>query len=170
MEVFWRKLCAGCKDSCCDLTREEFLELDEVMKSLDFVHKTHLSSSRRFARVLMVGAFVRRTFLHQIPTMTISEIPPMHTGTRKFSFKEPMLFAQGRKMVRTGHGYLTLVPDETCAEDRVWIMKGGSAPLILRPSPHRGNRCFQLVGEASIHGMMKGELFELDKRGIVELI
>ncbi len=41
--------------------------------------------------------------------------------------------------------------------DQVWVVKGGNIPLILRPK----NKRFMLIGEAYVHGIMRGEAVQV---------
>ncbi|KAF2811387.1 uncharacterized protein BDZ99DRAFT_497166 [Mytilinidion resinicola] len=54
---------------------------------------------------------------------------------------------------RTADGYVGMVPGITEIGDRVAILKGGKLPFILR---ERGSD-WELIGDAYIHGIMKGE-------------
>ncbi|KAK3069748.1 hypothetical protein LTR53_011665 [Teratosphaeriaceae sp. CCFEE 6253] len=56
-----------------------------------------------------------------------------------------------RSKGRLGYGAETLRDD-----DQVWVFAGARIPFIIRPKPH-GRGCFELVGEAYVHGIMYGE-------------
>jgi hypothetical protein len=51
--------------------------------------------------------------------------------------------------------------DRTLSGDVVAIFPGCTTPIVLRPV----DGCFQVVGEAYIHGMMDGEMADLVERG-----
>ncbi|KAF2114631.1 heterokaryon incompatibility protein-domain-containing protein [Lophiotrema nucula] len=67
----------------------------------------------------------------------------------------PFLYAanQCRKIARTDN-LLTLVPKSTKLYDSVWIVPGLSTPFVLRKSKDY----YELVGEAYVHGIMRGEM------------
>lgn len=60
-------------------------------------------------------------------------------------------------MFVTKKGYLGLAPWNAREGDVVAILLGGCTPFLLRRI--RGSR-YSLVGEAYVHGIMAGELFE----------
>lgn len=67
-------------------------------------------------------------------------------------------------------GRLALVPLSTCIEDKLCIIMGTPAPLIVRPvvPSESGEEKFSLVGECYAHGLMYGEALELgEMRDIV---
>ena len=73
-------------------------------------------------------------------------------------------------MVRTSQGYCGLVPASVEEGDRVVLLKGGTMPFILRRNREMGSGSedsammeWRLIGEAYIHGVMKGELFDPTK-------
>ncbi|KAH7192008.1 uncharacterized protein B0J16DRAFT_52582 [Fusarium flagelliforme] len=61
-----------------------------------------------------------------------------------------------RRLVRTVRGYLCLVPLHAKVGDRIMIISGCATPVVLRrKSP--SDSCFQVVGDAYVHGAMFGE-------------
>jgi hypothetical protein len=69
------------------------------------------------------------------------------------------LFIEGRRLVKTRGGYLGLGPGGTGLGDVVALVNGGQLPLILRASGSH----WELMGDAYVHGMMHGELFDVNK-------
>jgi hypothetical protein len=69
--------------------------------------------------------------------------------------------AAGRLLVRMGNGSLCLVPAETNLGDSIFIVKGGTVPLVIRPAPLKktGAKSWRLVGECYVHDAMDGEAF-----------
>lgn len=66
----------------------------------------------------------------------------------------------GRKPCLTERGFLGHVPDATRPEDLVAILLGSTVPFVIRR--HEQDECaFRLVGESYIHGIMKGEAYEV---------
>ena len=77
---------------------------------------------------------------------------------------------RGRRMVRTSRGYCGLVPASVEERDQVVLLKGGTMPFILRRNGEIGGVSggsatmeWKLIGEAYVHGVMKGELFDPTK-------
>jgi hypothetical protein len=70
-------------------------------------------------------------------------------------------YALYRRVVRTERGFLGLASHATRVGDEVVICKGSSVPLIMRR--YREEDEFQLIGDAYVHGIMKGEAFDIEK-------
>ena len=155
LNVYWQTLCAGCTLEAFDTVREEFLSFDGAMKSLSVLHKLHLSSSSLVMRFAMYSYFFQEVVF---PYFGIK--PPL----RWQGFDDRMVFRMGRRMARTSKGYIGLVPVLAKPGDCVWLFKGGNVPFIVRED----NGTMRLVGEAYIHGIMKGEAFDESKCENVE--
>jgi hypothetical protein len=70
-------------------------------------------------------------------------------------------YALRRKIVRTATGYLGLASNTTEIGDSVMLCKGSRVPLIMRMNQEDGS--FRLIGDAYVHGIMTGQVFEIDK-------
>ncbi|KAF2964103.1 hypothetical protein GQX73_g9476 [Xylaria multiplex] len=68
-----------------------------------------------------------------------------------------------RKMFYTKSGYIGLGPRLTKEGDRVFLVKGSRAPLMLRPRPQNGK--WELLGDCYVHGIMQGEAFDETRCG-----
>jgi hypothetical protein len=73
----------------------------------------------------------------------------------------------GRRMARTDTRYICLVPRESVEGDSVVLLEGGKMPLVIRRDKsdlQKKELCdlprWQVVGEAYVHGVMKGEAFK----------
>lgn len=71
-----------------------------------------------------------------------------------------------RRIARTMNGYAGLVPRIAQEGDYVVLLKGGKLPFILRP---RGKE-WELIGDAYVHGMARGELWNQEKCGDMRLV
>ncbi|RYP76572.1 hypothetical protein DL771_001641 [Monosporascus sp. 5C6A] len=67
---------------------------------------------------------------------------------------------QARSFVITQKGYVGLGPSITKAGDACSFIPGSRVPFVLRQS-QGGDTRFRLVGEAYLHGLMRGEVFDL---------
>lgn len=69
-----------------------------------------------------------------------------------------------RRIFGTKDGYLGLGPSDIRNGDQVYIFEGGNVPFIVRKAPNRiilgeqAEKCFELVGDCYVHGIMDGEL------------
>lgn len=90
------------------------------------------------------------------------------TGVAHFLMNKPFILFEiqarcslGRRMVRLRRGGLGLVAGETRVGDSVVLCRGSSVPLVLRREARMG--MWRLVGDAYVHGVIKGEVWEEKK-------
>lgn len=124
------------------------------MRFLRFLRRLRLSSSRTVVHFLILGLFLRRYIL-PVPKLT------------RWPFTERMIFVKGRRMVVLSNHYIGLVPAGSQKDDLIWILKGGKVPFVLRRVS--GEDCWELIGEAYIHGIMQGQAFNRRKLQTVSL-
>jgi hypothetical protein len=62
----------------------------------------------------------------------------------------------GRRLFQTTGGLLGMGSQSIEGGDQVWLIQDSRTPLIVRPKP--GTQEFLLVGEAYLHGFMRGEM------------
>ncbi|KAH7076570.1 heterokaryon incompatibility protein-domain-containing protein [Paraphoma chrysanthemicola] len=75
----------------------------------------------------------------------------------------------------TAGGYVGIGPSDIRAEDWVCILSGGRVPFVIRPTDagtNAGSKMYQLVGDAYVHGIMRGEAVaqrkeQMEKIGLV---
>lgn len=84
------------------------------------------------------------------------EQPDMITQAESSKFSTYSTVAEGRSLCVTKNSRLCLAPSETRVGDSVAIFYGGRTAYILRPV----GEDFEFLGEAYIHGLMKGEALE----------
>ncbi|MCJ1233371.1 hypothetical protein MMC14_001327 [Varicellaria rhodocarpa] len=72
-----------------------------------------------------------------------------------------------RRLCVTRKGYMGLVPDDTTEGDVICVFVGADVPFILR-------RCddddYKLLGDVYVHGIMKGELLEMEDSIIQDVV
>jgi len=67
-------------------------------------------------------------------------------------------FIEGKNKTRSSERLFGIAPPETEKNDLICILFGCSVPCILRPnSDSCGNKWYEFIGEAYIHGIMEGE-------------
>lgn len=157
IDAYWQTICAGCILEDFNMVREEFLSFYKAMKPLQILHKVHLSSSSPMIMFIMLSFFVQN-FL--FPHFGIKS-PIKWQG-----FTDRTVFTWGRRMARTSQGYIGLVPATTKLGDCVWLLKGGNVPFILRED----GKAKRMIGEAYVHGIMRGEAFNEDKCENIEIV
>ena len=75
-------------------------------------------------------------------------------------FMEAFLLLAGKyNLALTAAGFVGLFPLNAKRGDEVFILEGGYTPFVLREQGQEGK--YRLVGEAYVHGAMKGELWEV---------
>jgi hypothetical protein len=84
-----------------------------------------------------------------------SVVPSMLHGSSVFSASGSSV---NRRLVRTGIGYLALVPVHARAHDKIALFRGGAMPLVIRE--RRSDGLWDMVGDAYLHGVMMGEVYE----------
>jgi hypothetical protein len=67
----------------------------------------------------------------------------------------------GRLVFVSEEGYFGSGPESMEIGDTVWVVSGCSSLLVFRKHPSDAT-CYQLVGEAYIHGLMHGEAVKED--------
>jgi len=72
---------------------------------------------------------------------------------------EATLITRYRGFAITRRGWFVVGPDIMEAGDVVVVLYGGRTPFLIR---RRAGGTWMLVGECYVHGMMNGEVFELE--------
>jgi len=70
-----------------------------------------------------------------------------------------------RKFFVTKNGHFGIGPGRLEREDKIFILRGGHCPLVLRPDSSTGY--YELIGDCYLHGFMDGEaMTDFDSRAI----
>lgn len=78
-------------------------------------------------------------------------------------FGNAMKLTIERHFAVTTKGYMALIPNEAEVGDHIVIFFGANTPFVIRKNKEpnsEGDLTSVLLGEAYIHGMMNGEIFE----------
>ena len=150
---FWTMITAGCNVNPVITTKTEaeprvtvkaaYLFQQYVMDYSDCHSATHVEVLERL-RGLKALSSEDRALLIQF-FFTLCEI----ICERRFSI--------------TKDGRIGLIPTRAKPNDLICIIPGGKVPYLIRPLPQRGQDYYRFVGEAYIHGLMKGEGMKLGK-------
>lgn len=173
--VYQKLLSAGRADYRGDLSTESFLKWEQLRLSRTTMKPDSMAEAEWLTH-LYGGNLSKETFLKRerlrLPreTMKPDSIPEAewltHLYMKKSSLEKKtctqyldLIVQTNRRLIRTKGGYLGLVPYTAKIGDVVAICQGGRVPLTLRPYGEN----FQLVGDAYVHGMMRGERYEESK-------
>ncbi|KAA8566126.1 hypothetical protein EYC84_008729 [Monilinia fructicola] len=96
---------------------------------------------------------------YSMQRLSIAEKQQRKYGKEDFARLEKEIEAanDARSLFRTQKGYLGIGAQSLCPFDEVWLFAGAAVPFILRRCQ---DQCFELVGEAYLHGVMHGEALE----------
>ena len=145
--------------------RQHSAEIFEVFDSLEPLFT--LANSRDTTNLLpksadMIKLLFSLGFFHDpnVPLMTETESNAltMRLGAEAASYEAVLrpAFVIARRLVRTVRGYLCLVPSGAQIGDKIMIVKGCPAPLVLRKVPEEPD-CLRVIGDVYVHGAMFGE-------------
>lgn len=84
-------------------------------------------------------------------------------------FFQYMTHVAERRLGATGNGWLCLLPKAAEAGDRIYLVKGGRVPVVLRPCHDGDQEYMEFIGEAYVHGIMDGEMFDEGKCGDIRI-
>ncbi|KAI1284415.1 hypothetical protein F5Y07DRAFT_346435, partial [Xylaria sp. FL0933] len=138
LSVYWRTICAGAQVPGGGLaeTAELFYSWRTALWPIMTLHRWHLDGVLRTVSFLW---YIKRTW----------------SGFNQFSRLLEMVYE--RRLGRAENGFLLLLPVGAEAGDKIFLVKGGRVPLVLRPQGKSSS--FRFVGEAYVEGIMNGEIF-----------
>ena len=80
------------------------------------------------------------------------------------------IITQYRRMARTDTDLLALVPGSTVKGDKVMLLRGGKMAYILRDRGNPNGQKWEMLGEAYVHGIMDGEMWDDNRCRPVRLV
>jgi hypothetical protein len=94
----------------------------------------------------------------------IDSVSSEYTGSEIAAFNAGVYVStMSRKLFRSeGEKWLGLAPMDAEAGDTIALLEGGPVPYILRPMIGEEAGCYELIGDAYVHGLMDGEGWEPD--------
>lgn len=158
-DVYWKSMYAGCYPYGSEQqTRAAFekwykpfndLEiLGETAKELDVI--TASDSSMASKIVAGAGWYAKLMYKYTKFGMNLLQDRNERPQTKIFAFD--------RKMIKTEAGYMGITSRHVKEGDAIALFQGGKMPLIIREADVEGT--WQLVGDAYLHGIMNGEVFD----------
>lgn len=122
----------------------------QTVSTMNFLHD-HLTKNQ--------VAFERR-FLRHLRHQSVPDWQPGdEEAARAFASVVGAITRRRQFMISRDHGIMGLVPETTMEGDTCCIVAQCQVPLILRSAPD-GTRPYTVVGEAYLHGYMRGEVAE----------
>lgn len=92
----------------------------------------------------------------------VDDVPEYESGINAAISQAACIQLQGRKLITTSNGLLGSVSTMGESGNDLYILRGCSVPLVLRPK----NDNFEVVGAAYVHGLMDGEAVDLVEKGV----
>ncbi len=127
-------------DEKIDQILNEFNRLDNFMETFRRLSTIKFQHSRKIYHILLLAKLSKQGIIRD---------------SNLTEFLGRVYASTNRPLIRTRYGYIGLAPRFVRQNDLIALMKGAEPPFILRPS----GRCWKLVGESYINGIMYGEAF-----------
>ncbi|XXH05480.1 hypothetical protein Hte_011910 [Hypoxylon texense] len=149
-DVHWHILLAGC-------SKLEFEELGKQMKEICETYRIFVWASKM--RLLLMttlrfkNAVAKWTSQYSFFYSFFRRI--IYTASKNYLQLRVRRSISYRRMMRTGGDYLGLVPALAQVGDHVVLLRGTSAPAVLRQC----DSGYKLIGDCYVHGVMNGETF-----------
>ncbi|KAF2811751.1 uncharacterized protein BDZ99DRAFT_519003 [Mytilinidion resinicola] len=125
----------------------------EEAKSLFFEHYRRLTRNHLWLRL----GLSRYMGLYKAVNFVDSAVQYLSNGTGNLHRHNKLMAIQRfRRMGVSKTGYICLAPSIAEPGDSIFVLKGGAVPFLLRPSE---SGSWELIGEAYVHGIMKGEVW-----------
>jgi hypothetical protein len=121
------------------------------------------TSARKLLLLIKVIFFTSAVHGHWLGEILLSSFTPilytlysiMTQDPEAQDFRNDIVFAFGRRVMRTDDGHFALVPKNAAVGDEVTLLKGARAPIVLQKRLEDDN--WEHVGEACVEGLMNGE-------------
>jgi hypothetical protein len=81
----------------------------------------------------------------------------------------------GRRVFRSERGFVGLAPGSAREGDWVVVLPGGKVPFLVRGDrdavdpEDQGRKCYRIIGDGYVHGIMDGSAFTFVERGYCEM-
>ncbi|KAK3617500.1 hypothetical protein LTR22_026718 [Elasticomyces elasticus] len=125
---------------------------------LDEVHGSSSAASLVVPSVAELSSFVER--FRELLVAGESSLPELRQLQASHDvFASGLVMAGERPYFTTATGLLGLTPPSSHEDDQVWFFSGAKLPFVLRPEADGIH--YTLVGEAYVHGYMRGEILDV---------
>ncbi|KFA60957.1 hypothetical protein S40285_02765 [Stachybotrys chlorohalonatus IBT 40285] len=127
-----------------------------LANSRDSTKKLPTSSTMLEAYFASYGISYGEKSQPESPEQRQAAVQKLAKGAATFEGLLKQSILPGRRLVRTVRGYLCLAPLQAIVGDRVMVVSGCPAPLVLRRMREEEN-VFKVIGDVYVHGAMFGE-------------
>ncbi|KAK5680115.1 hypothetical protein LTR17_027568 [Elasticomyces elasticus] len=125
---------------------------------LDEVHGSSSAASLIVPSIAELSSFVER--FRELLVAGESSLPELRQLQASHDvFALGLIMAGERPYFTTATGLLGLTPPSSHEGDQVWFFSGAKLPFVLRPEADGIH--YTLVGEAYVHGYMRGEILDV---------
>lgn len=102
----------------------------------------------------------------------IDDVSSECTGSEIQSFEMGVIAATSMRtlFISRDEEWLGLAPTDAIAGDVIALLEGGRVPYILRPGNETQAGCYQVIGDAYVHGVMDGESWNPELLGEIVLV
>lgn len=157
LSVYWHTLVAGGTYDGREVDLTHFTNFDYSSQLFRWIYLLHL----QYVTVLYHGAAILMVVVMGIRNL-VGKGPIDMTFQRRMGITTP-----NRRMLRSETGYVGLAPAEARVGDVLELCKGAMVPLVLRK---KDEGRWELVGDAYVHGAMKGNAFVSQKCSEIVLV
>jgi hypothetical protein len=116
-------------------------------------------SRQRFLRHILTLGLENHLWVFMIIVVVGHVLRLIGIANPEIAFKTSATIMVNRRVLRTGKGYLGIGPAIAEEGDYIVLMQGARVPLVVRSR----EGMWELVGDAYVHGVMGGELWDEEK-------
>jgi hypothetical protein len=116
-------------------------------------------SRQRFLRHILTLGLENHLWVFMIIVVVGHVLRLIGIANPEIEFRISASFMANRRLLRTGKGYLGMGPAIAEEGDYIVLVQGARIPLVVRSR----EGMWELVGDAYVHGVMGGELWNEDK-------
>jgi hypothetical protein len=156
-EAFWKTLIAGYPFDA----NTDFNKIKADYRAWNSVILRFGSLRRWIPNSLLVALVTLKIVAEGLRTFfALTFFLPLYDRSHE-PFNEMIQCVAQRKLFRTMKGFVGLAPELAKKGDSVALFKGGRLPLIIRQQGEN----WIIVGDCYVHGMMDGEVFNVERCG-----
>lgn len=154
-DAFWNTLAAGKDGSFQGRAPQDYSEILSLIIDECIGEEQHIAGQPYTPR-RQKGFFTVNSLASRKPKHTLDDM--------KKSFRSAL---HRRAFAITKKGFFCLAPRLARVDDAIVIFQGGHVPFVVRSqSDGEKGKCFELIGETYVRGIMRGEAFDTSRVGL----